>query len=44
LHAAASDAFTAGMSGVLLACAAVVALAALGCARHLPALTTSGVR
>jgi Na+/melibiose symporter-like transporter len=32
---ATADAFTAGMASVLLACAAVVALAALGCARRL---------
>jgi EmrB/QacA subfamily drug resistance transporter len=38
LDDAAAGAFTAGMSGVLLACAALVVLAAVGCARRLPPL------
>ena len=35
LHDAAAQAFASGMASVLLACAAVTALAAIGCARHL---------
>jgi EmrB/QacA subfamily drug resistance transporter len=35
LHDAAAGAFASGMAGVLLSCAAVTALAAVGCARHL---------
>ena len=35
LHASAAHAFVSGMTSVLLACAAVVALAAIGCARRL---------
>jgi EmrB/QacA subfamily drug resistance transporter len=37
LRHAAGEAFTAGMSGVLLACAVLVALSAVACARFLPA-------
>jgi EmrB/QacA subfamily drug resistance transporter len=37
LRRAAGEAFTAGMSGVLLACAVLVAFAAIACARFLPA-------